>query len=337
MLTYLRELCSLDGVSGDEAPVREYIRAKLEAIEHVDIIKEDALGNLLVHLKGQTSAEKTVMIAAHMDEVGMIVTGYTEDGLLRFSTVGGISKAVMIGRTVRIRDMFGVIGCKAIHMCKGDEKTTLPSADLLIDIGACNKEEAACRVSIGDSVVFDTEFAQMGELVRGRAIDDRAGCAVLLKLAQTQPKTGMWLAFTVQEEIGLRGAKTAAFQVDPSVAVVVDATTAADTCGVPKAKQVCAVNHGAVVSFMDGRTLYDKALYERIMETAQTCGIPAQPKSMVAGGNDAGAIQTAAHGAKVAAISLPCRYIHSPSCVLSMQDMDAVYQLITALIERSVL
>ncbi len=334
MLTTLKELCLLDGVSGSEHPVRDYIFNAISRLPHIDSVRTDALGNLLVHAKGKKSAAKTVMLAAHMDEVGLIATGFTDDGFVRATAVGGIDKAVLFGHRVRFGDVVGVIGGKAIHMCKGDEKNELPSGDLLVDIGVDSKEEAEALVGVGNTAVFDSEFYEMGSLVKGRAIDDRAGCAVLLSLLRKQPANDCWVCFTVQEEVGLRGAKTAAFAVDPDVAIVIDATTAADTVGVSPDKRVCAVGQGAVVSFMDRRTLYDKALYDQIMTAAAELDIKAQPKSMVAGGNDAGAIQTAASGTRVAAISLPCRYIHSPSCVLSMADMDAVFSLVSALIER---
>lgn len=334
MLNTLRELCLIDGVSGQENAVRDYIVSKLQGVSHIDEIHTDALGNLLVHMKGQKPASKTLMIAAHMDEVGVIATGVTSDGFVRFATVGGIDKAVLFGHRVRFGKHVGVIGGKAIHMCKGDEKEEIPSGDLLIDIGACSKEEALEKVSVGDTAVFDSEYYALGKLVKGRAIDDRAGCAVLLELAKTQPMSDMWLAFTVQEEVGLHGAKTASYAIAPDVAIVIDATTAADTVGVSPDKQVCRVFEGAVVSFMDRRTLYDKTLYDTVMATAKECGIKAQPKSMVAGGNDAGAIQTAKNGVKVAAISLPCRYIHSPSCVAATEDLQAIYDLVSALVGR---
>lgn len=334
MLNTLKELCTLNGVSGREEAVRSYILKALDGVPHIDEFRVDALGNVLVHLKGKAPAAKTLLLAAHMDEVGVIATGITEDGYVRFATVGGIDKAVLFGHRVCFGNRVGVIGGKAVHMCSGDEKNKIPEGDLLIDIGAESKEEAQAIVTVGDVAVFDSDFYPLGNLVKGRAIDDRAGCAILLKLAQKQPANDVWLAFTVQEEVGLRGAKTAAFAVAPEHAIVIDATTAADTVGVAPDKQVCAVGKGAVVSFMDRRTLYDKDMYDVIMKTASELSIAAQPKSMVAGGNDAGSIQTAAGGAKVAAISLPCRYIHSPSCVLSMADMDAVYALVEALIGR---
>ncbi len=334
MLKMLRELCQLDGVSGREHAVRAYIEQAIRKLPYADTVQVDPLGNLLVHLKGTHPAKQTLMLAAHMDEVGVIATGVTSEGFVRFATVGGIDKAVLFGHRVRFGDRVGVIGGKAIHMCKDDEKSTIPSGDLLIDIGASSEQEALSMVSLGDTAVFDSAFYPLGRLVKGRAIDDRAGCAILLSLAQTQPEADVWLAFTVQEEVGLRGAKTAAYAIAPDTAIVIDATTAADTVGVEKDKRVCSVDGGAVVSFMDRRTLYDKELYDTIMKTAQEYGIKAQPKSMVAGGNDAGSIQTAKGGAKVAAVSLPCRYIHSPSCVLSMQDMEAVKALVSTLIGR---
>jgi len=334
VLNTLKELCLLDGVSGREHPVREYIVNKLNGIAYIDEMKTDALGNLLVHLKGKQPAAKTLMIAAHMDEVGVIATGVTSDGFVRFSAVGGIDKAVLFGHHVRFGEHIGVIGGKAIHMCKGDEKSEIPSGDLLIDIGASCEEEALKKVSPGDTAVFESEFYELGKLVKGRAIDDRAGCAVLLEIAKTQPETDVWFVFTVQEEIGLHGAKTASYAIAPDIGIVIDATTAADTVGVAPDKQVCRVYGGAVVSFMDRRTLYDKELYDTVMATAKEGGIKAQPKSMVAGGNDAGSVQTARCGVKVSAISLPCRYLHSPSCVASMEDLQAVYELVSALIGR---
>ncbi len=334
MLTMLRELCGLDGVSGSEGAVRAYICDALHASPFVERVEVDALGNVLAFLPGRSKASVKMMIAAHMDEVGVIATGVTEEGFVRFATVGGIDKAVLFGHRVRFGDVIGVIGGKAIHMCKGDEKESIPEGDLLIDIGAASKEEALSKVTYGDTAVFDSDFYEIGHLVKGRAIDDRAGCAVLLNLARSKPACDVWLAFTVQEEVGLRGAKTAAFALDPDIGIVIDATTAADTVGVPLDKQVCKVGGGAVVSFMDRRTLYDKALYDEIMALSAERGIAAQPKLMVAGGNDAGAIQTAARGARVAAISLPCRYIHSPSCMASPDDLQAVHDLVVALTER---
>ena len=167
-----------------------------------------------------------------------------------------------------------------------------------------------------------------------KAIDNRAGCTLLLELAQKTPPYDITLAFTVQEEVGLRGAGVAAFTVRPDVAVAIDSTTANDVADVSAEKQVCAVGKGAVVSFMDRATVYDTVLYKQIRKIADALQLPNQTKTVIAGGNDAGAMQRAAGGARVAAVSLPCRYIHSPSSVVSLKDMEATLALLFALTEE---
>ena len=335
-MAYLKKLCSLEGVSGHEEAVRRYILQVLEKSPARPEVTVDPLGNVLVRLQGERRAVRTLLFAAHMDEVGLIITGATEQGYLRFAAVGGIDARVLFGKRVRVNGRSGVIGGKAVHLCSADEKKTPPEADsLLIDIGVDSREQAEKLAHPGDVAVFDSEFVRLeGGLIKARALDDRAGCALLLELAGRVPEYDIALAFTVQEEIGLRGARTAAFQLRPDIAVVVDATTAADTAGVAPDKQVCRVGGGPVVSFMDKQTLYDAALYRDILQTAEKNGIKAQSKTMVAGGNDAGAIQRAAGGARVAAVSLPCRYIHSPSCVLAKRDMEETLDLLRRLAVR---
>ncbi len=334
-MAYLKKLCALEGVSGREDAVRAFILQTLDALPTEKTVRCDALGNVLVDLVGRQRANQKLLFAAHMDEVGFIITGADENGFLRFATVGGVDAAVYYGRRVRVNGHTGVIGGKAKHLCSKDELSKLPeSAALRIDVGASTREEAEKLAHPGDVAVFDSGFYRMeGGLVKGRAIDDRAGCALLLALAEQTPAYDMTLAFTVQEEIGLRGAKTAAFGIQPDIAVVVDATTAADTAGVAADKQVCRVGGGAVISFMDKRTLYDAGLYRRILALADKKSLRVQSKSMVAGGNDAGAIHLAGRGARVAAVSLPCRYIHSPSCVLSRRDMEDTLALLRLLAE----
>ena len=329
-LEWLEQLCQIDGVSGAEDRVAEWILAHLpqDCRAH-----RDARGNLICEKKGEKAPKNKMLFAAHMDEVGFMITGVTPEGYLRFTTVGGIDPKVVYGRSVRVGGISGVIGGKATHLCSADEKKQVPKpSELLIDIGAASKEEAEALVRPGDTAVFAGEFSRLeGGLVKSRAIDDRAGCALLLDLAEQTPDYDMVLAFTVQEEVGLRGAKAAAFGVQPDIAVVVDATTAADTIGVAADKQVCRVGEGAVISFMDKRTLYDADLYARILEIAKKKNIRAQSKTMVAGGNDAGAIQLAGRGARVAAVSLPCRYLHSPACVVAKRDMEQTLALLQEL------
>ena len=333
MIDLTKELSRLAGVSGHEQDVRQVIMRRLQHAPSVQDIRVDRLGNCLVSLKGKKRASKAVLFAAHLDEVGGIITGIAEDGYLRFTTVGGISADVLFARRVMINGHVGVIGGKAIHQCKGDAKTTVPSVlDMLIDIGAQTEEQARTVANEGDVFTFcDEQLSLANGYFASKALDDRVGCALLLKLAQIEPEYDITLAFTAQEEIGTRGAAVAAFSVQPEIAVVIDATTAADVASIPLEKQVCQTQNGAVVSYMDRGTLYDTKLYHYIRNLATTFGIATQTKTTVAGGNDASAIQRAGKGSRVAAVSLPCRYIHSPLCVLHEQDIQNTYSLLEKL------
>ena len=234
------------------------------------------------------------MISAHMDEVGMIITSVTSDGMLRFAPVGGIDSRVLIGRSVLVGEkMYGVIGTKAVHLQSPEErKTAVKSDDLFIDIGAIDKEDALKHISLGESVCFDSPFVSFGNgFLKGKAIDDRFGCALMIRMIQSDLEYDTTFVFCVQEEVGLRGAKAAAYTVNPDFAIVCEATTAADVADVPDNKKVCKLGNGAVVSYMDHRTVYDKELYDLAFSTAQEHQIACQTKTMVAGGNDAGAIQ----------------------------------------------
>lgn len=329
----LRTITDLTGTSGNEEPICAYIREQLKNAPAVSSIGVDRVGNCIVHLTGKQRAPHTVVLAAHMDEVGGIVTGITDDGYLRFDTVGGIVPAVLYARRALVNGHIGVIGGKPIHVSKDKERETVPSiGDMRIDIGADTREEAEAIVCLGDEITFVSDYTDLSDrLFKAKALDDRAGCAMLLELAKTQPEYDVTIAFTVQEEVGLRGATVAGNVLQPEYTVVVDATTAADTAGVPGDKQVCKVGAGPVVSFMDRRTFYDQKLYTHIRALAEQHDIPAQTKTMVAGGNDAGAFQTAGAGSRVAAVSLPCRYIHSPSCVLAHEDVENTLKLLDLL------
>ena len=332
----LKKLCSLPGVSGREDEVRAHILRVLAASPAEMEVSVDRLGSVVARLKGRQQAPHRVLFAAHMDEVGLMVTGITDDGYLRFTTVGGIDSRVLFARRVRVNGHAGVIGGKATHQCTKQEKETPPdAARLLIDLGCDSREEAEKIAAPGDVAVFDSGYEKLGGgLFSARALDDRAGCALLLSLAEETPAYDITLAFTVQEEVGLRGAGAVAFAVQPELAVVVDATTAADTAGVPAERQVCRQGKGAVLSFMDKRTLYDRPLYEYITALAEKENLPVQPKTVVAGGNAAGAIQLTGAGCRVAAISLPCRYIHSPACALRKEDLRDTLALLRLLRDR---
>ena len=329
MKELLRELCLTDGISGNEDVVRDYIINKIKDVCEYSI---DPLGSIICFKKGKKAPENKLMICAHMDEVGFMVTYIRPDGTLSFDTVGGVDAAVVIGRQVRIgKDRIsGVVGSTAVHNLSKDEREKAPSIDsLYIDIGAEDKAEAEKYVSLGDCVYFDSEFADLGERrIKAKAIDDRAGCAMMIQMMHEELEYDTWFVFNVQEEIGLRGSTASAFAVAPDFAIVLESTTAADIDGASGAKRVCEVGKGAVVSFMDRSTMYDKELYRLAFDTAKKLGIPCQTKTMVAGGNDAGAIHKSGKGVRTIAVSLPCRYLHSPSSVIELADLDNSYTLV---------
>ena len=331
----LKELCVLNGTSGDEKRVREYICDKIAGkCEHTI----DPLGNIIAFKKGKNTPKNKVMISAHMDEVGMIVTSVKSDGTLTIASLGGIDSRVVIGRKVKIGNdnISGVIGSKAIHNLSPEEKEKAPDfSSLYVDIGADSKENAEKLVSSGDSVCFDSEYHILGDgLVCGKAIDDRFGCAAMVELINSDLEYDCTFTFVVQEEVGLRGSRAAAYTVSPDFAIVLEATTAADIPMVSDEKKCCEVGKGPVVSYMDRSTIYDKELYVLSQTLATENDIPWQTKTMVAGGNDSGAIHITKGGIRTIAISIPCRYLHSPSCVAKISDMEYSSKLAMNMIEK---
>ncbi len=322
MFETLHILCEMDGVSGDEGNVRDYI---ISCIDGYCDLKTDALGNIIAFKAGAKRPQKTVMLDAHTDEVGLIITAVTPEGYLKFQTVGGINPAVLISRRVRIGDNYGVIGCKPIHLCKGDDAKKLPKIEqLYIDIGARNRNEALDIAAPGDRAALCSEWVSADGKIKCKAIDDRVGCAILISLLQEESEYDFYATFTVQEEVGLRGAKTATYTVDPDSAIVIEATTASDIADVEGEKRVCILGKGAAVSFMDNATLYDRDYFNAAMNS----GIPCQAKTAVAGGNNSGSVHLSRGGVRTIAVSVPCRYIHSASCVADRGDIEAVRQLV---------
>lgn len=336
MIKILESLCLLDGISGDEGAVREYIISQIKDMAEV---KVDALGDVIAFCKGMYPAKNRVLVSAHMDEVGMIVTNINSDGTLSFDSVGGVDPRVVFGKRVTVgkNKTLGVIAGTAIHRIpKSERDKTVPFEKLVIDIGCRSAEDAQKLVSQGDSVCFVSQFVQFGDgFVKCKAIDDRVGCAIMIQLIKDRPRYDTYFTFVVQEEIGLRGATVASFSVEPDYAFVLEATTACDIPGYSDDKTVCKLGKGAVVSYMDRHTVYDRELYRLAFETANANGIPIQTKSVIAGGNDAGAIHISRGGVRTAAISLPCRYLHSPSCVIKQSDMQSAYELVKLLLNRT--
>lgn len=334
MLKHLEALCRLPGVSGREDAVREYILEQVR--ELADEVIVDPTGSVIALKKGEKSGGNRLMVSAHMDEVGLIVTRVCEDGLLRFTSVGGIDPRVLCGRPVLVGDkrIPGVIGVVPVHLSSGEEKSRAPKIDsMTIDIGASNAAEALEQVKPGDVCVFDTAYELFGDgLIKAKALDDRAGCAIMLELMKHEYPGDVYFTFVTMEEVGLRGATCAAYSVAPDYAIVLESTTAADIAGVDREAQVCRVRRGAVISFMDRHTIYDRELFDRALATGREKGIAVQVKEAVAGGNDAGAIHKSRGGVRTLAISLPCRYLHAPASLIAKSDLDAVYELTSELI-----
>ena len=339
MKELLKELCLIDGVSGDEGAVRERI---IEKIDGYCEYRVDPLGSLICFKKGLKTPDKKLMICAHMDEVGFIITYIRGDGTLSFDCVGGIDPSVIIGRQVSVKSsitgekIFGVVGSTAVHNLSKEQREKAPKVSgLYIDIGAADRADAEKLVRQGDFAYFVSDFEEFGERrIKSKAIDDRAGCAMMVDMIRGEIPYDTYFVFNVQEEIGLRGSTASAFAVAPDFAIVLESTTAADIDGSEGAKRVCALGDGPVVSFMDRSTLYDKELYRLAFDVASENGLPCQTKSMVAGGNDAGAIHKSGKGVRTIAVSIPCRYLHSPSSVIEYRDFENSYRLVKLLSER---
>ena len=317
----LKDLCLLNGTSGREDAVRNYI---IEKIKDKCEYSVDVLGSVIAFKKGKKAPDKKVLVAAHTDEVGFIITDITDDGYLRFAPVGGIDAAVVLGRRVDINGIKGVVGAKAVHLLSDDEKKNEPAFDnLAIDIGAADKAEAEKAVSLGDCAYFASDYCEFGDgFIKSKALDDRIGCMLMIELINSDLEYDTYFCFNVQEEVGLRGSGCSAYAVKPDVAVILESTTAADIDGVTGGDKCCVLGKGPVVSFMDGRTIYDKQIFDLAFEVAKENNIKIQTKTKIAGGNDAGAIQKSGAGCRVAAVSLPCRYIHSGSSVVKIGDIE---------------
>lgn len=319
----LKEYTDAFGVSGCEKEIRELIAAKLENIEDK---KVDRLGSLIVHKNGKG---KRVLLAAHMDEVGFIVTNIKDDGRIKFAPMGIdprilVSKRVIFGRTKTL----GVIGAKPIHIQSADERSTPISVkDMFIDIGATSKEEAKKHVKVGDYATFESEYVDMGRYIKAKALDDRVGCAVITEALKEDFNLDLYGAFTVQEEVGLRGAGAVAFAVEPEIAIIIEGTTCADISKDEK-DYVTTPGMGPAISLMDRTSSSNGRFLRRIVEVAEKNNIPYQYRRGTFGGNDAGKIHRAKEGCITATISVPTRYIHSPISMINKEDYDNVVKLV---------
>ncbi len=337
----LKTLCEEQGLSGREEKVRRLVITECEKALGKDAVTLDGTGSVIAVRKAKNPKKPRVMLAAHTDEVGLMVVSATEDGLLRFRAIGGVDARVLVSKRVRVGydtpdspSLQGVIGAMAIHQQTAeDRKAVLPVDQLYIDIGARDKAEAEGKAPAGTPVTFETPFTPFGDgLVIAKALDDRAGVWNLLRLLSAPYDGELVFAFTSQEEVGCRGATAAGYRVQPDVALVLEATSANDLGETPEALQVCRVGEGVCVSFMDLASIGDAELYRAALAAGREKNVACQTKRFVSGGNDAGAIQRSGAGARTLALSVPCRNIHSPASVCSLADIDAQAALARALL-----
>jgi endoglucanase len=332
----LKELSEAIGVAGDEAGVRAVI---LKAIRpHVDEWRVDALGNVLAVKKGTGASDLRVMVDAHIDEIGLMVVGHDSDGFLQVHAVGGIDPRLLPGTFVQVgeKHLPGVIGVRPVHVVKPPEREKVTQIkDLVVDIGAKGKEEAEKVAPLGTYINFGTPFRELGPSVSGKAFDDRAGCAVLIELLRGAPfPFDLHAAFTVQEEVGLRGAQVAAYAIEPDCAFALEGTIADDT---PKDRDISPTTElgkGPAITVMDRSFVADRRLLDLLTTTAENLGIPCQFKQPGIGGTDAGAIHTSRGGVPSATVAVPCRYIHSPVSLLRRDDFDATVRLMRESLSR---
>lgn len=321
----LKELTETFGPSGNEDSIREVIIEKVTP--YVDHVEVDKLGNIIATKKGP--GEK-LMLAAHMDEIGIIVTNVDEKGFLRFSNVGGLSPFKLISqRVVFSNGTIGVFGMEDLEDIK-----ELKLSKMYIDIGAKSREEAIKKVQIGDMGVFHRECVFSGDYVVAKALDDRAGCALLIKVLQEikDPKYHISCVFTVQEEVGLRGAQTSAFGIDPDLAIAVDVTLTGDT---PEAKKMAVeLGKGPAIKVKDVSVICHPKIKNGLISVADQKGIPYQLEILDWGGTDAGAIHLTRSGVPSGVISIPTRYIHSPSEMASLSDIENGVKLLKGFIEE---
>ncbi len=331
--TCLEALSNLHGVSGDEGAVRKYIKEAVACCG--GDIRTDTMGNLYVHKKKE--GKPVVMVCAHMDEVGLLVTKIRDDGELEYSPCG-IDPRVMPGRRVEIGkdNVAGVIGSKAIHRQSADEfKKSIKHSALTIDIGAKDKADAEKYVHVGDYACFTTTFSEFGEgLMMGKALDDRVGCAAIIELLKNDYECDFYGVFTVQEEVGTRGATIAAYNVKPDICIVMEGTTANDMPDTKGHQCVTRVGKGPAISFMDRGTVVRPQMFDAMRSAAKEAGIVYQLRQGANGGTDAGAVHKAVGGCFAGGISVPCRYIHSATSVASVSDFENAVALADAFLAQ---
>ncbi|HEY8394305.1 MAG TPA: M42 family metallopeptidase [Thermaerobacter sp.] len=333
LLERLRRLTETYGPSGREDAVRALIEEEIRPF--ADEVRVDALGNLIARraprgAAGAAGASRRVLVAAHMDEIGLIATHIDDNGFIRFDPVGGQDAKVLVGQRVRFENgVIGIIGHEKLEDAKD-----LKLAKLFIDIGARSGAEARERVRVGDMAVFHRPLERAGDRLIAKAMDDRSGCAVVIEAMsrlESSPHE-IFFVFTVQEEVGLRGARTAAYGVEPDVAVAVDITLAGDTPE-PAHRVDVKLGKGPAIKIKDLSVISHPLVRDWMTRAAEGHGIPYQYEVLPIGGNDAGAMQVARAGVPSGTLSIPCRYAHTPVEMVDAGDLENAVRLLVAMLE----
>ncbi|MFO7540824.1 MAG: M42 family metallopeptidase [Chloroflexota bacterium] len=318
----LKSLTEAVGVSGAEKEVRLLLRDLI--IDHVDEWRVDTMGNLIALKKGTGESDLRLMVDAHMDEVGLMITDIASDGTLKFTAVGGFDDRALLGKIVQVgpKKYTGIIGAKPIHLLNNSEQERVVKQDAMrIDIGTKNKDAAGKLVTIGDRAAFITPYEELGPTALGKAFDNRAGCAVLVELLQANPYPfDLYAAFTVQEEVGLRGAEVAAYGINPDMALVLESVPAYDLPNDNDVSSNVALGKGPAIYVMDRQTIQDPRLVAHITRIAAENEIPFQIRQPGGGGTNTGVIQQSRSGIRAATLSIPGRYAHTPAMLIHLDD-----------------
>jgi len=327
MIELIKKLTMTSGGAGNEKKVSKVISEMMTP--NVDEIKEDSMGNIICIKKG---TGKRIMLAAHMDEVGIIITHIEDNGFLRFSALGGINHFCSLYQKVLFENgLIGVVGYEEDI----EEIKNVKLSNLYIDVGAKSKQEIEDKVNIGDAAVFEGAFFNEGNRIVSKALDDRVGCAILVELSKRLKNCDSEIiyTFTTQEELGLRGAKTAGYSVNPDMAIVIDVTAPGDT---PKAKpSPIRCGEGPIIKIMDRASIINPKMKDMIVDTAEKEAIPYQLKVSNIGGTDAGAISLSREGIPTASLAIPCRYLHTPVETIDLTDVNNMVKLLETVV-RSV-
>ncbi len=329
---YLKELTNLNGGSGDEERVRDFIREKIE--KKVNDLRVDNLGNLIAFRKGKKGRLK-LGILAHMDEVSFMITTINEDGTLSFRPVGGIDPRVVVGKKLKVGEKIGVVGYKPIHLQK-EKVERVRFEELRIYLGYGKKDEVK-DIKVGDYAYFTTEYEETGGFAIGKAFDDRVGCSITIDLIEkAEPLYDTYFIFTVGEEVGLLGSSVVMEQLDLDFALVLEGTTAGDIQRDEKDRWATHLGDGPVLTFFHRGYVIDERVLSALIEIAEKEKIPYQMKRRTAGGTDAAMIARTGRGAPAGVISVPARYIHSPVSVINLSDYENTFKLVKSAVESEI-